>query len=149
MPFFSCCFNLFFFNPRAAVYRKVELDGIISLLGCHVSVSVPLALAQLSMFSEQKWTDSLEVSFSATYILWQRRLNKELTGFVKGHNQKTALGKQSSVFCSVAPAFHTGKAGDMSCEWIECEASSYSSGNIILSLASLCLFCVCLVLPCY
>lgn len=86
MAFFSCFFNLcFFFNPRATVYHKVELDGIISLLGCHVSVSVPLALAQRSMFIEQKWTDSLEVSFSATYILWQRRLNKELTGFVKGH----------------------------------------------------------------
>lgn len=60
--------------------------------------------------------------------------------------RKQSWGKQSSAGYSVAAAFHTGGAGDMSCEWIECEPSSHSSGNIILSLASLCLFCMCLAI---
>ena len=67
----------------------------------------------------------------------------------RARHRKKVLGKQWSVGWSVAAAFHTGRAGDMSCEWTECEPSSHSSGNIILSLASFCLFCVGLALPCY
>lgn len=61
--------------------------------------------------------------------------------------RKQSMGKQLSVGYSAAAAFHSRGAGDMSCEWIEYEASSHSSGNIILSLAALCLFCVRRVLP--
>lgn len=63
--------------------------------------------------------------------------------------RQQSRGKQSSVSYSVAAAFHTRRAGDMSCEWIEWEPSSHSSSNIILSLTSLCLCCAHLALPCY
>lgn len=50
-------------------------------------------------------------------------------------------GKQSwgnsQALAVVAAAFHTGGAGDTSCECIECETSSHSSGKIIISLGKL------------
>lgn len=50
-------------------------------------------------------------------------------------------GKQSwgnsQALAVVAAAFHTGGAGDTSCECIECETSSQSSGKIIISLGKL------------
>lgn len=62
--------------------------------------------------------------------------------------KKTVWRKQSGAGHRTAVEFHTEEVGDMTCEWIEWEPSCHSSGNIILSLASPCLFCACLALPC-
>lgn len=95
------------------------------------------------------------VIFCNIYLTAETRLNTEVTGFVKENTcctQWRAVQRQQSWGNSQASAaawlLHSTlrEAGDMSCEWIECEPSSHSSGNIIPSLAGLCLFCPAMLL---
>lgn len=75
-------FNLFFFLGAGIMQRQAWWDYFSP--SCQVSVSVPLALPQLNMLSEQKPAVRFAgIIFCNIYLAAEERLNKELTGFVR------------------------------------------------------------------